>query len=163
MFHAPQRFRSSETQSCCDGCFSRQFVCTVISLVSGMPRTFEGGCRTSTHGCQFGLPILFWTFCIKPFEPLVAQVRSSGLFQKPQWEYMKEHQVRQMAYAHGYGLIVTSWGNPKLQTVVYDILPQEAGAGKRCSECGGNPCVWQLPGSFCFVLHVVVVFTLMSL
>ena len=56
---APQHFRSSETQSCCDGCFSRQFFCTVISLASDMPRTFECGCRTMTHGCQFGLPFCF--------------------------------------------------------------------------------------------------------
>ena len=27
---------------------------------------------------------------------------------------------------------------PKLQTLVYDILPLEEGAGKRCSECGGR-------------------------
>ena len=71
---APERFRSSETQSCCDGCFS-QFVCTVISLDSGMPRTFEGGCRTLTHVCQFGIPIPIpvLTLCIKPFEPLVLR------------------------------------------------------------------------------------------
>ena len=27
-------------------------------------------------------------------------------------------------------------GRNKLQTLVYDILPSEEGAGKRCSECG---------------------------
>ena len=34
----------------------------------------------------------------------------------------------------------------KLQALVYDILPLEEGAGKRCSECG---C--QLYGKHCFV------------
>ena len=28
------------------------------------------------------------------------------------------------------------WHRVKLQTLVYDILPLEEGAGKRCSECG---------------------------
>ena len=31
-----------------------------------------------------------------------------------------------------------SWGT-KLQALVYDILPLEEGAGKRCSECAGAP------------------------
>ena len=34
----PQRFRSSETQATCGGCFSRQSICSVISLHSGMSR-----------------------------------------------------------------------------------------------------------------------------
>ena len=28
------------------------------------------------------------------------------------------------------------WSTPKLQALVYDILPLKEGAGKRCSECG---------------------------
>ena len=32
----------------------------------------------------------------------------------------------------------------KLQTVVYDILPSEAGAGKRCSECGPRGTIKRL-------------------
>ena len=35
---APQHFRSSETQAPCNGCFSRQSICPVISLHSGMSR-----------------------------------------------------------------------------------------------------------------------------
>ena len=32
---------------------------------------------------------------------------------------------------------------PKLQALVYDILPLEEGAGKRCSECARHLHVWQ--------------------
>ena len=35
---APQYLRSSEKQATCEGCFSRQSVCSVISLHSGMSR-----------------------------------------------------------------------------------------------------------------------------
>ena len=35
---ASQHFRSSEKQATCEGCFSRQSVCSVISLHSGMSR-----------------------------------------------------------------------------------------------------------------------------
>ena len=31
---------------------------------------------------------------------------------------------------------LTDKGEHKLQALVYDILPLEEGAGKRCSECG---------------------------
>ena len=31
-------------------------------------------------------------------------------------------------------------GRVKLQALVYDILPLEEGAGKRCSECEGGEC-----------------------
>ena len=34
----PQHLNSSETQATCDGCFSRQSICTVIFLHSGMSR-----------------------------------------------------------------------------------------------------------------------------
>ena len=30
-------------------------------------------------------------------------------------------------------------GQPKLQALVYDILPLEEGAEKRCRECGASP------------------------
>ena len=36
--HAPRHFRSFEAQTTSDGCFSRQSVCLVISLESGMSR-----------------------------------------------------------------------------------------------------------------------------
>jgi len=35
---APQHFRSSEKQATCEGCFARQFTCSVISLHYGMSR-----------------------------------------------------------------------------------------------------------------------------
>ena len=35
---APQHFRSSQKQATCGGCFSRQSICSVISLHSGMYR-----------------------------------------------------------------------------------------------------------------------------
>ena len=36
-----QRFRSSETQATCDGCFTLQSVCSVISLHSGRSRALH--------------------------------------------------------------------------------------------------------------------------
>ena len=35
---ASQHFRSSEKHATCEGCFSRQSICSVISFHSGMPR-----------------------------------------------------------------------------------------------------------------------------
>ena len=35
---APQHFRSSETQTTCDGCFARQSIVSVIALHSGVSR-----------------------------------------------------------------------------------------------------------------------------
>ena len=35
---APQHFRSSEKQATCEGCFTRQSICSVVSLHSGMSR-----------------------------------------------------------------------------------------------------------------------------
>ena len=36
---ASQRFKSSEMQATCEGCFARQSICSVVSLRSGVSRT----------------------------------------------------------------------------------------------------------------------------
>ena len=38
---APQHFRSSEKRATCEGCFARQFICSVISLYPLMLPEFE--------------------------------------------------------------------------------------------------------------------------
>ena len=46
---APQHFRSTETRTTCDGYFSRQSVCSVISLDSSMSRTLNPHDCVNTH------------------------------------------------------------------------------------------------------------------
>ena len=74
----PQHFKSSETQATCDGCFSRQSVCSVISLHSGMSKAVLTCTRVSRRRWmlnidtyQSGLPIATSVlFCKKPkFHP----------------------------------------------------------------------------------------------
>ena len=62
MSQAPQHLRSSETQATCDGYCTRQSVCSVISLHSGMSgmssltERYDTGCTSKavTHVDQFG-------------------------------------------------------------------------------------------------------------
>ena len=73
---APQHFRPSEKQATCEGCFARQFLCSVISLHSDMSRAastptgvFQGGCRPSTHS-SLGL-----LFHLSLFHKFIESVR----------------------------------------------------------------------------------------
>ena len=71
---APHHFRSSEKQATCEGCFSRQSVCSVISLHSGMsravhPQGFRKGMSTSDP-FQSGFPIPLFPFCGRLIEPV---------------------------------------------------------------------------------------------
>ena len=62
MSQATQHFRSSEKQATCVGCFSSQFICSVISLHSSMlTGVLEGGRRLSTHS-SLGFPFHFPLF-----------------------------------------------------------------------------------------------------
>ena len=87
-----QSFREASHFNC-DGCFARQFICSVIALQSGMCQTstptgvFEGGCLPSTHS-SLGFPFHFFIFVASSFACL--------------WQ---------------------SVSPPKLQALVYDILP----------------------------------------
>ena len=64
---ASQRFRSSEKQATCEGCFARQCICSVVSLHSGMSRSFRRWMLT-IDTFQSGLPVPLFTFCSKLIE-----------------------------------------------------------------------------------------------
>ena len=72
---APQHFRSYETQATCDGCFSRQSMCSVTSFHSSMSRTVHLRRWTSAiDACQSGLQIPLSSFCNKPLtSPFLKQ------------------------------------------------------------------------------------------
>ena len=57
----PQHFRFSENQSSCDGCFSRQSICSVVSLHSNVSRAVTHRsfrrCMSTIDTFQSGLPI----------------------------------------------------------------------------------------------------------
>ena len=97
IFQAPQHFRSSKTQTTCDGCFSPS-----LRLVQGRTSTvFEGKCRWLIYVCHSGLPIPYiyfvvvvvvasslkvrrwwhvWSDCLfLVTEPSVYTIRSCGL------------------------------------------------------------------------------------
>ena len=70
---APEHFRSSEKQATCGGCFSRQSVCSVISLHSGMSRAVHPQeclkVDVDHRHIQSGLiPFPRFTFCSKLIE-----------------------------------------------------------------------------------------------
>ena len=67
----PQHFRSSEKQATCESCLTRQSICSVVSLNSGMSRAVRAHTRVLEGGCrrfQYGLPIPLFTFCSKLIE-----------------------------------------------------------------------------------------------
>ena len=69
---ASEHFRSSEKQATCDCCFTRQSICSVISLHSGMSRALHqqefSKVDVDYRHIPSGLPIPLLTFCSKLIE-----------------------------------------------------------------------------------------------
>ena len=75
----PQHFRSSETQTTCEGCFARQSICLVISLHSSLSRAVHPQEFTKVDVDQWHIPVWFpiplFTFYSKLIETLKQSKR----------------------------------------------------------------------------------------
>ena len=83
-----QRFRSSETQATCDGCFTLQSVCSVISLHSGRSRALHPqefpkvDVEHATLGLPFHVSFSFSFFYIRLIESVTRQCPQTTTFSK---------------------------------------------------------------------------------
>ena len=83
-----QRFRSSETQATCDGCFTLQSVCSVISLHSGRSRALHPqefpkvDVEHATLGLPFHISFSFSFFYIRLIESVTRQCPQTTTFSK---------------------------------------------------------------------------------